>query len=319
VTGAEQPAEPAPPAPAPPAPAPPAPPAPAAQESIAARIRHFIEVIGPTTLVTALLIYFGYVATRARFDYFGVSLEMTGLSNQSLLLYGLEVVYVPAALVILATLTAIGVHGAIRWQLARRPGDIANAVLAAGIVLVGVLLIGRALIGIFIESSETSVDIGITPIALAFGPATVAYGVWVYGKNRGRPLMPHGLAGKGAICAIGLAVAGLYWSSTQFAWAYGTGRGEQDARELNKRPEVIVDTKEPLVGLPVGVTQTPLGPAGKGRTFAYRYRGFLLLLSSGGRLFLVTANWTIGRDQTIVLPYDNDIRIQLVPSTETGP
>lgn len=106
------------------------------QEPISTRIRQLTEAVGPTTPATALLIYFGYVATRARFDYFGVSLEMTGLSNQSLLL------------------------------------------------------------------------------------------------------------------------------------------------------------KDPAS--------------------AYRYRGFRLLLASGGRLFLVSGTWTLGRDQTIVVPYDNGIRIQLV-------
>jgi hypothetical protein len=204
------------------------------------------------------------------------------------------------------------VHATVRWQLARRPGDTANALLAAGIALVGVLLIGRALIGIFVQGTATSVVVNTTPLALAFGPGIVAYGVWAYGENHGNSLVPRRLARSGVACAIGLAIAGLFWSSTQLAWAYGTGRGEEDAGELYKRPEVIVDTKEPLVGLPSGVVQTALTPSGKGDTYANRYRGFRLLLTSGGHLFLVTATWTLGRDQTIVLPYDDNIRIQLI-------
>ncbi|GAA3090332.1 hypothetical protein [Streptosporangium carneum] len=284
----------------------------AAQEPISTRIRQLTEAIGPTTLATALLIYFGYVATRARFDYFGVSLEMTDLSNQSLLLYGLEVVYVPAALIFLGALTVIGVHTAVMWRLTRRPDDLANTFLAAGIGLVGVLMIGRALIGMFVEGSDTSVVIGATPLSLAFGPGTVAYGVWLHGKIRGRPLLSQRLARNGVICAVGLAVAGLFWASTQVAWAYGTGRGEEDAHDLAKRPEVVIDTKEPLAGLPSGVTQTALTTRGKDPAFVHRYHGFRLLLASGGRLFLVSGTWTLGRDQTIVLPYDNGIRIQLI-------
>ncbi|MEU0519808.1 hypothetical protein [Streptosporangium sp. NPDC006007] len=287
-------------------------PAPAPQEPISTRIQQLTEAIGPTTLATALLIYFGYVATRARFDYFGVSLEMTGLSNQSLLLYGLEVIYVPAALIFLGALLVVGVHVAMTWQLARHPDDIANTFLVAGIELVGLLLIGRALIGVFVEGAATSVVIGVTPLSLAFGPATVVYGVWAYGKNRDRPLVPQRLARNSVICAIGLAVAGLFWASTQVAWAYGTGRGEEDAHDLAKRPEIIIDTKEPLSGLPSGVTQSALRITGKNPAFAYRYRGFRLLLASDGRLFLVSGTWTLGRDQTIVVPYDDKTRIQLV-------
>jgi hypothetical protein len=285
---------------------------PGGQEAISARVRQLAVAAGPSTLATALLIYFGYVATRARFDYFGLSLDMADLSNQSLLLYGLEVVYVPAALICLGALVVIGVHAAVSWQLARCPGNMTNAFLAAVIALVGVLLVGRAMIGIFLQGSATSVEIGATPLALAFGPAAVAYGIHVHGKNRGRPLMSPRLARNGVLSVLGLAVAGLFWASTTIATAYGTGRGEQDALDLPKRAEVILDVKEPLQDVPSGITHIALSATGKDPSFAHRYRGFRLLLASGGRLFLVNPEWKLGRDQTIVVPYDNGIRIQLI-------
>ena len=309
---ARTPADPPPPPAQEPAAAPESAPESATQEAVSARMRKLAEAVGPTTSATALLIYFGYIATRARFDYFGISLDMAGLSNQSLLLDGLEVVYVPAAMIGLGALLVIGVHAAVTWQLARRPGDVTNTFLAAVMALVGVLLIGRALIGIFVEGATTSVAIGPTPPALASGPAVVAYAMHVHGKNRGRPLMSKRLARNGVVCVLGLAFAGLLWSSTQIAWEYGIGRGEQDADELVKRAEVILDLKEPLQGTPSGVTHTLLSATGKDPSFAHRYRGFRLLLASGGRLFLVSPDWTLGRDQTIVVPYDNSIRIQLI-------
>ncbi|MFD9903077.1 hypothetical protein [Streptomyces sp. NPDC059063] len=317
-------AEEAPPPDPPPAPPPPPPPPPppesedtGGQQPVSARIRQLAEAVGPTTLATALLIYFGYVATRARYDYFGIPVDMTGRSNQSLILDGLEVVYVPAALIFLGVLTLAGIHACVLRLLAHgtrdgTPAD--NAFLAYAIILIGVLLIGRALVGILVPDSETSVVIGVTPLALAFGPAAVAYGVWVYGRQRGRPLLPQRLARNGAMAAIGLTVAGLFWASTQLAWAYGTGRGKEDAAELVDRPEVVVDTKDPLDGLPTGVATSRLGTAGSGEgAYHHRYRNFRLLLASGGRLFLVTPDWERGRDQTVVLPYGDDIRVQLLP------
>ncbi|MGC5015809.1 hypothetical protein ACLQ2R_34035 [Streptosporangium sp. DT93] len=285
---------------------------PGAQETLPARIRQLAEAVGPTTLVTALLVYFGYLATRGRFDYFGVSLELTGLSNQNLLLYGLEVVHVPAALLCLGALPVIGVHAAVSARLARHPGDVTNTFLAAGIALVGVLLTGRAMIGIFLEDPSTSVVIGTTPLALASGPATVAYGLYVHGRNRDRPLMSPRLARYGVVSVLGLAAAGLLWALTTIAWAYGIGRGEQDAHELPRRAEVVLDVKEPLRDVPPGITHIPLTTTGKDPGFAHRYRGFRLLLASGGRLFLVNPAWKLGRDQTIVVPYDGSIRIQLI-------
>lgn len=284
----------------------------AGQETISARVQKLTEAVGPTTLATALLIWFGYLATRARFDYFGISLDMTGLSNQSLLLYGLEVVYVPAALICLGALLFIGVHAVVSWRLTRRPGDVTNTFMAAGLALVGVILIARALIGMFLQDPTTSVVFDTTQLALAFGPAAAAYGVHVHGKNRGRPLMSPRLARYGVLCVLGLAVAGLFWAATTLAWLYGTGRGEQDARELPKRAEVILDVKEPLRDIPSGITHIPLSTTGKDPSFAHRYRGFRVLLASGGRLFLVGSGWKLGRDQTIVVPYDSSIRIQLL-------
>ncbi|MGA4838075.1 hypothetical protein [Streptomyces sp. G45] len=320
------PPDPAPPDPPPPDPPPPATPAPApapapedtgGQSTVSARVRQLAEAIGPTTLATSLLIYFGYVATRARYDYFGVPVDMTGRSNQSLILDGLEVVYVPAALIFLGVLALAGIHACVQWALSRdAAGGTANAgaFLGHAFVLVGVLLIGRAVIGIFVQTSDTSVVIGATPFALAFGPAAVAYGVWIHGRRRGRPLLSRRLARNGAMCALALTVAGLFWASTQLAWAYGTGRGEEDAAALVDRPEVVVDTKDPLDGVPTGVTAARLGASGRDAgTYRHRYRGFRLLLASGGRLFLVTPDWVRGRDQTVVLPYGDDIRVQLIP------
>jgi hypothetical protein len=289
---------------------------PAGRQVVSARLRQIAEALGPATLATALLIYFGYVATRARYDYFGVPVDMTGRSNQDMMLDGLEVVFVPAAMIFLGVLLLVGIHSLVLWLLARETGDAgseAKAYLAYGFVLVGVLLIARAMIGIFVQGPETSVIIGVTPFSLAFGPAAVAYGVWIEGQRRGRPLLPQNLARNGVMCAIALGVAGLFWASTQLAWAYGTGRGEEDAADLVDRPEVAVDTKDPLDALPPGVTATRLDTEGDSATYRYRYHGFRLLLASGGRLFLVSPEWRHGRDQTIVLPYDKDTRVRLAP------
>lgn len=298
---------------------PPAPPAPPGDDASAvpARLRRLAEALGPATLATALLLYFGYIATRARYAYFGVPVDMTGRSNQDLMLDGMEVVFVPAAMIFLGVMLLVAIHALTSWVLSRDANTgnetSAAAFLAYGFVLVGVLLIGRALIGIFVQSSDVSVVFGTTPLSLAFGPAAVAYGVWIYGRQRGRPVLTTRLARNGVMCAVALGVFGLFWGSTQLAWAYGKGRGRQDADGLYKRPEVVVDTKEPLDGLPVGVSASRLGPAGKdGRTYLYRYRGFRMLMASGGRLFLVTPDWHAGLDQTIVLPYGDDIRVQLV-------
>ena len=73
----------------------------------------------------------------------------------------------------------------------------------------------------------------------------------------------------------------------------------------------MLDTAEPLVDLPYGVPETAL-PAAADDEFKYRYRGLRLLVAAGDRLFLVPAHWT-HEGRTLVIPYDDKIRLQLDP------
>lgn len=40
------------------------------------------RIIAPTTALTTLLFYFGYVSSRAQYDYFGVDVDTVGLTTQ---------------------------------------------------------------------------------------------------------------------------------------------------------------------------------------------------------------------------------------------
>lgn len=282
------------------------------------RLKDLAGLIAPTTAISALLIYFGYVGTRARFAYFGVYLDLTELSNQSLVLYGLEVLYVPAALALLAILAAAGCHAAVSWLVAA-PGHRRTALaVAAFFAVAGVLLVARALIGILVVRVSRSEVPGTSALALALGPALIVYGGWaaatvLSGRTGVRERWQPGarLRRLVAVVAAGLVLVGLFWAANSFAWAFGQGRAVDDALALPTQPELVLDTREPLVDLPEGVTEVPL-PAASEQAFRFRYRGLRLLLAAGGRLFLVPAHWT-DRSRTLVVPYDGEIRIQLVP------
>jgi hypothetical protein len=64
-------------------------------DAIVSRLKTAAGVIAPTTVVSALLFWFGYVATLAQYQYFGVRLDLVNLSTPELLLSGVEALYVP--------------------------------------------------------------------------------------------------------------------------------------------------------------------------------------------------------------------------------
>ncbi|TCM48739.1 hypothetical protein [Kribbella sp. VKM Ac-2568] len=285
------------------------------------KVKGLLAIAPPVTLITALLLWYGYVATLQRFRYFGVDLDLTGLSNQSLLLYGAETVYPVAALLLLALLGVTGLHLAVRWLL-ESPHHLFVRTLAAICATGGVLLIARALIGMLrpvVAETETP---GVTPLSLAVGAPLLVYGGWmarrvaVQAAGNREPSWWTGsfaarMEGIAIVIAVGVLATGLFWTANTFAAAYGTGRAEFDAANLHRRPQVALFTRDALPVIPAGVTCNDLGQGVKHR---YEYNGLRLLLASDDRLFLVPGAWTADAS-TLVVPYDDSIRLVLFPNS----
>lgn len=291
-------------------------------------LRGLINVLGPTTVLTALLVYFGYVGTRARFEYFGIYLSMVDLSTLELVLFGLEVVYVPALVISLGVLVVGGVHAGVSWLLTSGSRELTWSVVGL-LAVVGFLLIGRALIGILVPGVvDTETPTGQTPLALALGPVLVAYSMWIAVRLRmaqesesaGSRMFTRWYATStaqmlrrsGMISVLGIVIVGLFWASNSFALVFGAGRAYQDALVFKEKPEVVLDVRERLQAVPPGVTEINLGQDSDA-DFRYRYRNLRLLIESGGRLFLIPAHWT-REGQTIIVPYDSNVRIKLIPA-----
>jgi hypothetical protein len=266
------------------------------------------------------------VATQARFGYFGLTLDLVDLSTPELLLYGVEVVYVPLVAAFAAGLVVVVVHALVTWVLHRPERDPISRWIGALAILSGVLMLARAAVGILVPEVATTEYPGGTPLLLAVGPLVVGYGLWVLRQVELRRPRPDGettwFATRTAerclqvlvVCIAVLLVAGLFWAVNTFAAAYGTGRGELQAQRLVDDPEVVLEMADRLHELPpdVAATETVLKPS-EGEIYRYRYRGLRLLVESGGRLFLVPAPWRPGEGRTLVVAFDDRVRIQLVP------
>lgn len=336
------------------------------------------NVVAPTTVATTLLFYFGYVATTARFRYFGVYLDMVDLSLQEMLLYGVEVVYPPLIIVAIISLLTVAAHLAVRWTMSSPDRDAATGWVGVFALLSGLPAFVRGVVGLLTPQVARTEAIATTPTSLGCGAVGIAYGLWLLrvvgirwdrrrslpggttadppgkppekpsGEPSGEPLEEQaeeasGKAAEGAseepappppggdlaawlespavrrISRYALAwvavivVAGSFWTVNSFAAAYGRGRALDDAESLRRRPEVVLYTKVPLGDLPTGVRETRIAAAKGGKdSHRFRYRGLRLLVESNARLFLVPARWVAGSSRTLVVPYDNTVRIHLI-------
>ncbi|RKT55347.1 hypothetical protein [Saccharothrix australiensis] len=284
---------------------------PDASGSLLDRAQSFAAIAAPTTLVAALLCYFGYVSTLVRYEHFGVDLNALDLSTTELLLLGTEVVFAPVAGLLVLLVLGLVAHRGVR-ALRRRPGSRWAKVVGAALVLLGAALFARAVVGILVVSVSRDEFPGVTALSLAAGLPLAAYGISTWrARPRDRRRRPGDALPAAALGAI--AVLGLFWATNNFAAAYGRGRAAELAAELPTRPLVVLDLEQQLY-LPEGVGgvhQFPL-PAAEGQRFRVRCQGLRLLTEAGGRLFLVPERWS-DASRTVVVPYDDSVRIQFLP------
>jgi uncharacterized membrane protein len=291
--------------------------------SLPGRLREAATIIAPATAVTALLFFFGYVATRARLRYFGVYLDMVDLSVRETALYGVEAIYPPVVLLAFAGLLATGLHAGARWLLASPRRDLVSGWAGAFLVVAGVLAFARGVTGFLLPAVSRGEPLAVTPLGLGLGVLGVAYGGWLLhtvGARRDARLAAPAVRRIGrhaAGWAALIVLASSFWAVNEFAAAYGRGRAEDDAARLAHWPEVVLYTREPLAELPCGVDHTVSAPADGEPT--HRYTGLRLLVEAGDRLFLVPAVWDEADSRTLVVSYDATVRLELRPPPVTPP
>ncbi len=275
--------------------------------SVVEQVSTVAGVVAPTTVVTALLYYFGYVATYARYGYFGVDAATLRLPTQDLVLQSVAVVYVPCAVlfglgiacVVVRNQTRAALRDEARWLRLRQLGRAA--------VLLGVVLLLRALLGMVVPDIARTERPATTPSALGAGVLSILYGRHLLrstGRSRGGVVPERALS----LLTAGIVVLSLFWIANSFAAEYGRGQAQVDSEALASRPAVTLDTGERLYLNEACVQEVQL-PADTEQAFRYRVRGLRLLAVGRDRLFLVPDRWRDGCD-VLVVPDDSSIRVQ---------
>jgi hypothetical protein len=271
------------------------------------------SIIAPATLITALLFYFGYVSSRAQFDYFGVDVDTIGLSTQDYVMRSPQPLLVP-----LLVLTLIGggflvAHIAARRRAAVDPSfrSLAKRMVVAGLILLG---LGVILLFAYAVIDDWAYYPLVTPLILAVGGTFTAYGIstirWMDKRAQSAP-GHSAFAGPAVLLSIWLAVAAsLFWATATVAQWSGRGLAKEQARSLSELPSVIVDSKQRLfIPSGIGVGERDLTGEADNQTFRYRYWNLRLLIHGQDRMFLVPATWH-PNNTTLLIPLDGDVRVQ---------
>lgn len=266
------------------------------------------SIIAPATLLSALLFYFGYVSSRAQYDYFGVDVDTIGLSTQDYVMRSPGPLLVPLLVLTLLGAALLALHARARRRAAADP---AFEFVARRMIVLGGAGLGAGVILLFAYGALGRWPYYplVTPLVLAVGGALAAYGLATR-RRMHRPATAT-LAGPGVVALLWLAVAAsLFWATATVAQWSGRGLAHEQARDLRRLPSAIVDSRQRLF-LPAsaGVIERDLTGTAEGQPFRYRYVGLRLLIQGGDRMFLVPSSWQ-PTNTTLVLPLDGEVRVQ---------
>ncbi|MDN5795976.1 MAG: hypothetical protein L0H79_09540 [Intrasporangium sp.] len=255
------------------------------------------SIVAPITAISTLLFYFGYVSTRAQYLFFGLDVDTVGLTTQDLVMRSGQPLLVP--LIVLPLVAAVAVVLAHRL----RPWLVSHS--GAGMVVGGVLLaVGLGLIFTYPLVEGWPYYPLVTPLVVAAGGTVTAYVI--------------GLRGAPVAARVGLWIlvaAGVFWANATVAQWSGAGLAREQAAHLERLPQVVFDTKERLYLPYAGSVETAL-PRAEGQQFAYRYRGWRLLVQKGDRMFLVLCRQSGSTcalnpaSPTLPVAVDGDVRLQ---------
>jgi hypothetical protein len=237
------------------------------------------SLFAPVTVVGALLLYIGWVRTRAFFTYFGIDAGMLGFGPQDYILRSGQVGL--GAVVILAIVAGvlIALDRAVSALLGI--GGASSGWIPAGLAIVGA---GCVLLGLFqvLDHARVAAAPPDAWIVLAAGGALVLlrFGSATFTRS--------GVLGA-ATNVFGLIVIGLAVFSLANTYAQDIGR--KGAAAIDQDPSglavvtIFSGTPLDLSGANVAASRTET-PEGK---WAYRYSGAQLLTYANDRWFLLVS------------------------------
>jgi hypothetical protein len=272
-------------------------------------------VVAPTTLVTALLYYFGWSHAYWFFDYFGVDSSVLGLTTRDYLMRSMDALFVPMTVAAVAGLMIFFAHDLLRRWLAAGTGSTVLRILVPVIGGVGFV---AAVGGVWSVFTRTflSEHLVLAPLSLAFGVVLLAYALhlWRTFSPASGPDLADARAEWTAVAELAVVFAlvglGLFWAANDYAAAVGRSRAEEFVAGLPDYPAAVVYSERGLSLHAPGLRETQCHDPGAG--YRFRYDGLRLMLQSGSQYVFLPQHWTPADGVAVLIPRTDSVRLEFM-------
>lgn len=293
------------------------------------QVRSALEAIGgivaQTTLLSALLYFFGYMFVDYLAQGIGLDANTLGYSTRDYVLRSFSPIVPAFGFLLLVGLVVVAIHTKVKgWVDAGRRLSMVDR-LALSMAVGGIVLLASAVLAIFhlyehiapgfddwLEANRI-----VLPLSVLVGIIGMAYGVqvhkvWLSSGEEREALRrePRWLRSLRLAIVFVLVGVNVFWAANEWAAHSGKRAAVGLIRGLSGYPQAIVHSKMDLGIASSGEIELErLADAADG--YSFRYEGAKYLTRSAGKYFLLAGSLTEGV-RTIVLTDDDSLWVEVV-------
>jgi hypothetical protein len=271
-------------------------------------LRWLLGVVANATVLTALLVFFGWQRNDVQSQRLGIDESVLGMSTRDYVLRSTGSV--------LALLLVIGVGGLLwlwcddrlvaRIRARGRQDRLVRYTLR---LLPFGWLILPAFVWVLGYVWRTTAFVA-WPFSIGAGVLLVLYAAHLRAMLPGAAEPEPGRVPLLRAFAAVIVGVTLFWGASNYATVQGNAFADHFASHVGDLTQVAVYASRRLHLTAPGVTETPI--PGDKDAYRYRYTGLRLVLHSGGHYFLISDGWTPRHGVVLMLGDDDPLRLEFL-------
>jgi hypothetical protein len=276
------------------------------------------SVVAPSTLLTALMYYFGREEYAGFFWYLGADVTVLDLTLQDYLNNSVAGFIPPLIVAAGAALLALWAHQLLLGALPARTRRVVLRAVIPISAIAGLFLTSLAMTDLFISPMFSASFPEGRGLSLSIGVLLLTYAVrllrLVITERQPKQVLRRA---PGAIAMVEwgavfvLVSVGLFWAVGSYAINVGVRYAQQIETSLSSRPDVVAYSEKRLILQAPGVREVECHDPDA--AYRFRYDGLKLMLQAGNQYLLLPAAWTRTNGAAIVIPRVDKIRLQFSP------